>query len=59
MEAIAAQALNCNTALIVDEAYGDFMPNENSAINLITRYPPNVAVARSFSKGWGGWLDFG
>ncbi|HHV06812.1 MAG TPA: histidinol-phosphate aminotransferase family protein [Firmicutes bacterium] len=52
MEAIAAQALNCNTALIVDEAYGDFMPNENSAINLITRYP-NVAVARSFSKGWG------
>ena len=52
LEAIAAKALAQNTALIVDEAYGDFMPQDNSAINLVDRYP-NTAVARSFSKGWG------
>ena len=52
LETIAAQALDYRTTLIVDEAYGDFMPNENSAINLVAKYP-NVVVARSFSKGWG------
>jgi histidinol-phosphate aminotransferase len=52
LEAIAEQALDYRIAVIVDEAYGDFVPNENSAINLVTKYP-NVVVARSFSKGWG------
>lgn len=52
LETIVAQAQRQNTAVIVDEAYGDFVANENSAINLVTRYP-NLAVARSFSKGWG------
>lgn len=52
LETIAAEAQSNNTAVIVDEAYGDFIPNENSAINLVAKYP-NIVVARSFSKGWG------
>lgn len=52
LKQIAARALSQNTAVIVDEAYGDFMMDDNSAINLVHDYP-NVAVARSFSKGWG------
>ena len=38
--------------LIVDEAYGDYMLIENSAIQLINTYP-NVVVTRTFSKGFG------
>lgn len=52
LETIAKQALDYRIAVIVDEAYGDFVPNDNSAINLVPKYP-NVVVARSFSKGWG------
>lgn len=41
-----------NSVVLVDEAYGDFMDRENSAINLINDYD-NVFVVRSFSKGFG------
>lgn len=36
--------------LIADEAYGDFMDDRQSAMNLQS---PNLVVLRSFSKGWG------
>lgn len=52
MERIAKRALELDAVLVVDEAYGDYMPLENSAIQLIEGYP-NVVVTRSFSKGFG------
>ena len=36
--------------LLVDEAYGEFLPEEASALHLDR---PNLVVVRSFSKGWG------
>lgn len=38
--------------VVVDEAYGDYMPKENSAINLLDCCD-NVVVLRTFSKGFG------
>ncbi|MDR0583187.1 MAG: aminotransferase class I/II-fold pyridoxal phosphate-dependent enzyme [Treponema sp.] len=52
IDSIAARAASYNKILIVDEAYGDYMPIENSAINLIPTYP-NVVVTRTFSKAFG------
>jgi len=49
---IAARALELEKILIVDEAYGEYIPFGASAINLIRDFP-NVLVTRSFSKGWG------
>lgn len=49
---IAAKALEMEKILIVDEAYGEYIPFGVSAINLVEEYP-NVLVTRSFSKGWG------
>ena len=52
IEEIAAQAERSGAVLLVDEAYGEYMPEENSAVNLVSRRK-NVAVCRSFSKGYG------
>lgn len=52
IRAIAAKALEMGTILVVDEAYGEYIPFGASAINLVEDYP-NVLVTRSFSKGWG------
>jgi histidinol-phosphate aminotransferase len=52
IEKIADRARSKNKILIVDEAYGDYLPIENSAINLVPNYP-NVVVTRTFSKGFG------
>lgn len=38
--------------LIVDEAYGDFLPRSESAVNLLERFD-NLIVVRSMSKGFG------
>ncbi|KUK14318.1 MAG: histidinol-phosphate aminotransferase family protein [Synergistetes bacterium] len=44
------KAFKLGVVVVVDEAYGDFMEDNNSAINL--NYP-NLIVVRSFSKGFG------
>lgn len=49
---IAGKALAMDKILIVDEAYADYLPFGDSAVNLIDSYP-NIIVTRSFSKGWG------
>ncbi len=38
--------------LVVDEAYGEFVPDTPSAVTLLDRYP-NVLVMRTFSKAFG------
>lgn len=52
LRAIAVRALELSLPVLVDEAYGDFVPPENSAVHLLAQYP-NVIVVRSFSKGLG------
>jgi histidinol-phosphate aminotransferase len=52
IEEIIAKALRKDITVIIDEAYGDFMPKENSAVQLFSKYP-NLAVVRTLSKGYG------
>jgi histidinol-phosphate aminotransferase len=52
IEKIAAAAASLNKILIVDEAYGDYLPAADSAIRLVPKYP-NIVVTRTFSKGFG------
>lgn len=52
IERLAKASLAQETTLIVDEAYGDFMDLENSAVTLLNRYP-NIIVVRTMSKGFG------
>lgn len=49
---LAEAALAQETTVIVDEAYGDFMDLENSAVTLLAKYPNLIAV-RTLSKGFG------
>ncbi len=49
---IADKALEMNKVLVIDEAYAEYMPFDNSAVNLVCDYP-NIIVTRSLSKGWG------
>ncbi|WP_313164210.1 aminotransferase class I/II-fold pyridoxal phosphate-dependent enzyme [Sedimentibacter sp.] len=51
IERIIKQAEEVNTIVIIDEAYGDYMPRENSAIKLIGKYN-NFYVIKSFSKAY-------
>ncbi|MCQ2563914.1 MAG: histidinol-phosphate aminotransferase family protein [Mogibacterium sp.] len=52
IERIVAEAVRYDITVIIDEAYGDFMPKENSAVQLFAKYP-NLAVVRTMSKGFG------
>jgi len=52
IEYIAGETAKRNVCVIVDEAYGDFIGREESAISIIEKYE-NLAVVRSFSKGFG------
>lgn len=49
---IALAARDKGVCVVIDEAYGDFMPDENSALTLLGELD-NVIVLRTFSKGWG------
>ena len=49
---IAKKALKYDSIIIIDEAYGDYMDNKNSAITLIGEYD-NIVVLRSASKYYG------
>lgn len=50
VKTIVGEAYKLGVIVIVDEAYGDFMDDENSALNLDY---PNLIVVRSLSKGFG------
>lgn len=52
IEKILVEAKKQNVFVIVDEAYGDYMPKENSAIQLVDKYD-NLIVVKTFSKGFG------
>jgi histidinol-phosphate aminotransferase len=52
IEKIIKGALKKDITVIIDEAYGDFMPKENSAVQLCEKYP-NLVVVRTMSKGFG------
>src|SRR5262249_27506559 len=49
---LAAACDRAGAALIVDEAFGDYLDDQSSAIHLAPRYR-HVAVVRSFSKTLG------
>lgn len=52
VRAIAARARKLGACVIVDEAYGDYMPPANSAAALVPEFD-NLFVVKSFSKGYG------
>ncbi|MFY9189225.1 MAG: aminotransferase class I/II-fold pyridoxal phosphate-dependent enzyme [bacterium] len=52
IETILQRTARLSVPVIVDEAYGDFVPKKHSAMYLATKYP-HLVVVRSFSKGLG------
>ena len=52
IEKIVKKAKQYNSMVIIDEAYGDYMPSGNSAIKLVGKYD-NIMVLRSASKFYG------
>ncbi len=52
LEKLAKICLKKDSVLIIDEAYGEFMDFENSAVSLVNAYD-NVIVLKTFSKGHG------
>ena len=52
IEKIVSLAAQNGVCVIIDEAYGDFMNEEQSAFALVSEYP-NLVVVRSFSKAYG------
>lgn len=51
IEKLIVAASKCDTLVIVDEAYIDYIP-ESSVIDLVNKYD-NLIVVRTFSKAWG------
>lgn len=49
---IAERGYSLGKVLVIDEAYAEYMPFANSAVNLVAEFP-NLIVTRSLSKGWG------
>lgn len=52
IERLILAAAKRDAAILVDEAYGDFMPPENSAIRFVNRYD-HLYVLKTMSKGYG------
>lgn len=51
IEKILIKAKKLGIVVIIDEAYGEYMPKDNSAINLASKYY-NLIVLKTFSKGF-------
>jgi len=51
IEEIVKEAKRKDVAVLVDEAYADYVGKENSAIGLVNRYD-NLMVTRTFTKGY-------
>ena len=49
---ISEKALENGVCVLIDEAYGDFMDLDNSAVNLVNSFE-NIMVSKTFSKGFG------
>ena len=52
LEIIISEAEKRNSFVVIDEAYGDYMDMEESAVALVEKFD-NLAVVRTFSKGLG------
>ena len=52
VERLCRAAAAAGAYCVVDEAYGDFLPREESAMTLMDHYD-NLIVIRTFSKGFG------
>lgn len=52
VEMLCQSARDAGAYCVIDEAYGDFIPREESAISLMGRWD-NLIVIRTFSKGFG------
>ncbi|MDK2927467.1 MAG: hypothetical protein PWR31_1157 [Bacillota bacterium] len=52
LRTILERAQELSVPVLVDEAYGEFVSPESSAVYLSTSFS-NLLVVRSFSKGWG------
>ncbi len=52
IERLLERAQEYGVCVVVDEAYGDFMEKENSAVGLLGQYE-NLIVVRTLSKGFG------
>lgn len=52
IEGVVREARSKDVVVIVDEAYGDYMEQRQSAVNLINGYD-NLVVVRTFGKGLG------
>ncbi len=52
IERVVSKAADLETPIIIDEAYGDYMENADSVVNIINRYD-NLIWIKSLSKGYG------
>lgn len=52
IETITREAARRDIVVIIDEAYGDYVEERCSAVNLFNRYK-NLVVTRTFTKGYG------
>lgn len=52
IEQILKKAEKCGAAVVVDEAYGDFMPNQNAAAKYLEKYE-GMIMLRTLSKAFG------
>lgn len=52
VEVLIKEAEKHDVLAILDEAYGDYIEEEHSAVNLIHKYK-NLVITRTFTKGYG------
>jgi len=52
IEIIVGESAKKDILVIIDEAYGDYVEEKHSAVNLINKYK-NIIITRTFTKGYG------